>query len=454
MDYFGEKYATKLALFDMVAVVGLVGLMSTLPATDVAKSAFFILPFLHSIAAYMTGLYHRFFERGYLREGIAVAKSTLFFTLLMAFAAFMLKERPVVSRRGLLYIALLYALIVYLLHLVERYYLKTIHVRSLHSSKLLVVTDKERLPFILAKEQSFRQKGLDLVQIALMDEEEQGGTYLSSRELSRYVERHIVDCVLIHLPAEYPGLHQLIYSLEAAGIAISLSLNTLHLAHFKDKRIEQFSDFQIITFSSRFHSPLHIALKRLLDIVGAVVGLFLCLLVGLVLAPLIAKDGGPVFFAQKRVGRNGRIFRFYKFRSMHVDAEARKKDLLAQNQIQGGMFKMENDPRVTPIGRFIRKTSLDELPQFFNVLRGDMSLVGTRPPTLDEYEQYSLEQKRRLSFKPGITGLWQISGRSDIKEFDQVVKLDVAYIDNWTIWSDIVIILKTIKVVIFREGAR
>lgn len=139
---------------------------------------------------------------------------------------------------------------------------------------------------------------------------------------------------------------------------------------------------------------------------------------------------------------------------MRIDAEAIKEQLMDQNTMRGGMFKMDNDPRVTKIGRFIRKTSLDELPQFWNVFIGDMSLVGTRPPTVDEYDQYTPEQKRRLSFKPGITGLWQVSGRSKITDFDDVVKLDVAYIDNWTIWKDIEILLKTVKVVFMRNGAK
>ena len=139
---------------------------------------------------------------------------------------------------------------------------------------------------------------------------------------------------------------------------------------------------------------------------------------------------------------------------MRVDAEEIKQQLMDQNTMQGGMFKMDNDPRVTEIGRFIRKTSIDELPQFWNVLIGDMSLVGTRPPTVDEYEKYTPEQKRRLSFKPGITGLWQISGRSGITNFDDVVKLDVAYIDDWTIWKDFEILLKTVKVVLMRDGAK
>ncbi|CMZ12075.1 undecaprenylphosphate glucosephosphotransferase Cps2E [Streptococcus pneumoniae] len=187
---------------------------------------------------------------------------------------------------------------------------------------------------------------------------------------------------------------------------------------------------------------------------GALVGLILCGLVSIVLVPLIRKDGGSAIFAQTRIGKNGRQFTFYKFRSMCVDAEAKKRELMEQNTMQGGMFKVDDDPRITKIGRFIRKTSLDELPQFYNVLKGDMSLVGTRPPTVDEYVQYTSEQKRRLSFKPGITGLWQVSGRSKITDFDDVVKLDVAYIDNWTIWKDIEILLKTVKVVFMRDGAK
>ena len=139
---------------------------------------------------------------------------------------------------------------------------------------------------------------------------------------------------------------------------------------------------------------------------------------------------------------------------MYADAEERKKELMQQNEMQGLMFKMENDPRITKVGAFIRRTSIDELPQFWNVLKGDMSLVGTRPPTLDEYQQYQYYQKRRISFRPGITGLWQISGRSDIKNFDEVVKLDLEYIDNWSLLLDFKIIFKTILVVLRGSGAR
>ena len=139
---------------------------------------------------------------------------------------------------------------------------------------------------------------------------------------------------------------------------------------------------------------------------------------------------------------------------MYADAEKRKQELMSKNEMNGLMFKMTDDPRITKVGKFIRKTSIDELPQFFNVLKGDMSLVGTRPPTLDEYNQYESHHKRRLSMKPGITGMWQVSGRSNIEDFEDVVKLDVAYIDHWSIWLDIKILLKTVLVVFGHVGAK
>ena len=195
--------------------------------------------------------------------------------------------------------------------------------------------------------------------------------------------------------------------------------------------------------------------KRCMDVVGAVIGCIISIpIIAVVAIPLKLESPGPLFFKQKRVGRNGRYFYIHKLRSMYVDAEERKKDLMAQNEMNGLMFKMEDDPRITKVGRFIRKTSIDELPQFFDVLCGSMSLVGTRPPTLDEYNQYESHHKRRLSMKPGITGLWQGSGRSNIEDFEEVVRLDVQYIDNWTLWEDIRILFKTVWVVFAGKGAK
>ena len=196
-------------------------------------------------------------------------------------------------------------------------------------------------------------------------------------------------------------------------------------------------------------------LKRAMDIVGGIVGCIISIpIIALVAIPLKLESPGPLIFKQRRVGRNGRVFYIHKLRSMYVDAEARKKELMAQNEMKGLMFKMEDDPRITRVGRFIRRTSIDELPQFFDVVRGSMSLVGTRPPTLDEYRQYESHHKRRLSMKPGITGLWQVSGRSDIDDFEEVVKLDVQYIDNWSIWMDIYLLFRTVGVVFGRKGAK
>ena len=162
---------------------------------------------------------------------------------------------------------------------------------------------------------------------------------------------------------------------------------------------------------------------------------------------------GPIFFTQTRVGKNGRPFKIYKFRSMYTDAEERKKELMEQNQMQGLMFKMEDDPRIFPIGKIMRKFSIDELPQFWNVLKGEMSLVGTRPPTMDEFEQYEAHHRARLGNKPGLTGMWQVSGRSKITDFEEVVGLDTYYISNWNLALDVRILLKTVKVVLLGRGA-
>lgn len=196
------------------------------------------------------------------------------------------------------------------------------------------------------------------------------------------------------------------------------------------------------------------AFKRTVDIVGALVGITIFAPVMLVIAIAIRLESdGPIIFKQKRVGTNGRYFNMYKFRSMCADAEIKKKELMSQNEMGGDfMFKMKDDPRITKVGKFIRKTSIDELPQFFNVLLGDMSLVGTRPPTIDEVEQYERRHWRRISIKPGITGMWQVSGRSTITDFDEIVELDTKYIDCWDIFIDFKIMLQTVFQIFQRDS--
>ena len=197
-------------------------------------------------------------------------------------------------------------------------------------------------------------------------------------------------------------------------------------------------------------------LKGLMDRAGAMIGLALASLLFVIIAAGIKiTSPGPVIFRQKRAGRSGKPFTMYKFRSMHTDAEMRHAELVAFNQMQGPVFKIDKDPRVTPFGAFLRKTSLDELPQLINVLKGEMSLVGPRPLPIYEVQQFeSPAQRRRLSMKPGLTCLWQISGRNRIANFSDWVKLDLQYIDNWSLWLDISILLRTVPVVLFGSGAR
>ncbi|MEM7795612.1 MAG: sugar transferase [Cyanobacteria bacterium P01_C01_bin.118] len=199
------------------------------------------------------------------------------------------------------------------------------------------------------------------------------------------------------------------------------------------------------------HPSVNSKAKRALDIFGGLVGLFLTALVYVPVAIIIKfDDGGPVFFAQTRCSWLGRRFKIWKFRSMVTDAEARKSEVV--NQVEGPLFKNENDPRITKIGAFLRKTSLDEFPQFWNVLKGDMSLVGTRPPTPDEIEQYEVGAWQRLNVKPGMTGEWQVNGRSSITNFEDVIKLDLRYQENWSFFYDIKLIVKTVLVLFSKDS--
>ena len=214
-------------------------------------------------------------------------------------------------------------------------------------------------------------------------------------------------------------------------------------------------------------SGASVVIKRLLDIIGGLIGCLFALLFTCIFGPIIyLSSPGPIFFSQVRVGKGGKKFRIYKFRSMVLGAEKARSELLDQNRFDDGMmFKMEEDPRVIGsrilpdgtyrkgVGNFLRDHSIDEFPQFFNVLKGDMSLVGTRPPTVDEWEKYQLHHRARLSIKPGITGMWQVSGRSNITDFEEVVRLDTEYINNWTLGLDFRILLRTVRIVLSREGS-
>ena len=200
------------------------------------------------------------------------------------------------------------------------------------------------------------------------------------------------------------------------------------------------------------HPSVYSKTKRFIDMIGAIVGLIITAILAIPIAIAIQLDDpGPILYSQIRCGLNGRHFRIWKFRSMIVNADAHKH--LVENQAQGHIFKNENDPRITRVGRFLRKTSLDEFPQFWNVLKGDMSLVGTRPPTPKEVAQYDSHHFKRLQVKPGITGEWQVKGRSNVLDFEEIVNMDTNYQHRWSTIYDLSLILQTVAVVVARKGA-
>jgi exopolysaccharide biosynthesis polyprenyl glycosylphosphotransferase len=241
---------------------------------------------------------------------------------------------------------------------------------------------------------------------------------------------------------------------EKLGIPARFSLSLFEMPMSK-LTLSTIGSVPVMTYYTTLMTPVDVALKRTMDLLISVVGL----LITAALYPWIAwsirreSPEAPVIFKQIRVGENGRLFKCYKFRTMRPGADQLKTELATANQMDGPMFKIENDPRVFPFGQFLRRTSLDELPQFLNILRGDMSVVGTRPPTPDEVNRYEMHYRRRLSIRPGLTGLWQVSGRSEIRKFEDVLALDLQYIDQWSIWLDVRIICKTVWVALFGKGA-
>jgi exopolysaccharide biosynthesis polyprenyl glycosylphosphotransferase len=268
-----------------------------------------------------------------------------------------------------------------------------------------------------------------------------------------YIKENVIDEVFLDLKGQDRETEQLMKQMVNMGLTVHINL--LHFSEVPNNhQVHNLGDFTVLSTGMKFATPGQLIIKRLMDICGAIVGLVFTGIACIIFGPIIKKQSpGPIFFSQERVGRNGRTFKIYKLRTMYMDAEERKKELMDQNKMSGFMFKMDNDPRIIPIGHFLRKSSIDELPQFWNVLKGDMSLVGTRPPTVDEYEQYETAHRKRLAMKPGITGMWQVSGRSDIVDFEEVVALDAKYITEWTLGMDIEILWKTVLLVFSGKGA-
>lgn len=279
---------------------------------------------------------------------------------------------------------------------------------------------------------------------------------------AEYIDENVVDEIILIDPEEDSIFTELLEACEEAGLTTHIILKEAR-GELGDRTLEQIAGLNSISSCMKLVSGTDQLIKRTVDILGGIVGLAITGILFVFVAPAIyIADPGPIFFKQIRIGKNGRKFSIYKFRSMYLDAEERKESLMGRNEMQGQIFKIKDDPRIIGsgpdgtrkgIGWFIRAFSIDEFPQFLNVLKGDMSLVGTRPPTLDEWEQYEKRHRKRMRVKPGITGLWQISGRSEITDFEDIVALDARYIREWSFWLDIKIILKTIAVVLTKSGA-
>ncbi len=361
-------------------------------------------------------------------------------------------------------IALLFCLLSLLLRILVRHWLIKNYRKTRSALLTGIVTTADRAEEVttaLHKHWRRRLVGIALVDGSPLPQAVNGIPVRAGKDdFMDWLRLESLDEVFVDIPYDSGNeLIPLLEQLQSMGIVVHLNISfcdqiqgdrALHLRPY----LMTVRSKPMLTFAAAEHNQFALIIKRIFDFLVGLVGSIVSLPIILITAiPLLIESPGPLIFKQKRVGKNGRVFHIYKLRSMYKDAEARKAALMAQNQMSGHMFKMKDDPRITKVGKFIRRTSIDELPQFWNILRGDMSFVGTRPPTVAEYEQYDNHHKRRLSLMPGLTGLWQVSGRSNITDFEDVVKLDCTYIDTWSLWLDCKIILKTIPAVFRNRGA-
>ncbi|WP_034445977.1 sugar transferase [Butyrivibrio sp. AE2032] len=419
-----------------------------------------------SIYTFLADWNRDFILRGYAKELFSVLKTIGIMVLGTLVTVYFLNWTNILSRFVIINFIWMDIVLTYICRILFKRFLWR-HINSENNvTKVVVVSEKALMENTIKRLITEGEKvGYKVVRAYCADAEKPEGeepwyiegvhVHYGINDLTSRLITDPFDEVMINAPHISQGqLEDVILGFEEMGVTThyNLELPSVGMAR---AQVEEFMDYSVLTYSMNRTSYKRLFIKRFFDIIGGFVGLVLTGIITIFLGPAIKLDSpGPIFFSQTRVGKNGRRFKIYKFRSMYIDAEERKKELEAQNEVKGLMFKMENDPRVTKVGNFIRKTSLDEFPQFLNVLKGEMSLVGTRPPTENEFEQYNEHYRRRLSMTPGLTGLWQVSGRSNIEDFDEVVKLDLKYIDNWSLTEDFKILLMTVGVVLFGKGAK
>ena len=336
---------------------------------------------------------------------------------------------------------------------------------------MIVVSDLESASELIDSIRNYNLSSIEIKGLVLTDsdaKEVDGVSVVAPlSQAADYVCREWVDEIMVSENVHGEEYAKFLDACTQMGVTLHTVLpikNTDNDSQF----VEKLGEHTVITTAFSNMSSWQAFLKRFGDIVGGIVGCILALIIGIFVGPIIyANSPGPIIFKQKRIGKNGKPFYLYKFRSMYLDAEERKKEFMKDNIVSDGMmFKMDFDPRIignkmlpdgtrkTGIGDFIRKTSLDEFPQCWNVLKGDMSLVGTRPPTEDEWVKYKYHHKSRMATKPGITGIWQTSGRNEVTDFEEVIQMDTEYITNFSIRLDIKLLFKTVAVVLARKGVK
>ncbi len=412
-------------------------------------------------------VYKNILKRGVPREILSILLHNLVIWLITIAFLYLLQQSFYFSR-GMMAIAIILCIA---FMIVARLAWKTLIRRIMRNGKrqanMLVVTSADYAPQMIQRFRERMYNGFNVKGLAIVDKDlvgqdiERIPVVCSRQSLIDYVKDEAIDEVMISVPENTTGNRWMVHRLLDMGVVVHLAVEYVE-DDFPNSEIEKIGGFTFLTTSISQTGTVRMGVKRLIDIILSLIGVVIMGVVAIFVAPAIYHASpGPIFFKQERIGKNGRRFKIYKFRSMYLDAEERKKDLMEQNEMEGNMFKLENDPRIIGsekgpgkgIGNFIRRTSIDELPQFINILKGDMSLVGTRPPTVDEFEEYMPRHKVRLSMKPGLTGLWQVSGRSKITDFEEIVKLDTEYIENWSLKLDAKILWKTVGVVVRREGA-
>lgn len=410
-------------------------------------------------AVFFCNSYSDIIQRGYLVELKQVLIHCAFVVVGLIVWMFFIKQSSAYSR---LIILAMYPVNVFVLTAERLVWKRIIRMRRKYNKnlrKILAITTEEHAEEVVrGLLQPYRSYMLEA--LVLYDNPMRVGEKICNIPIAAdrngifsYVQQHVIDEVFIDLRDDEKTEERLMNLFINMGLVAHVNLIRF-TPGMKNRRIEALGNYTVMSSGMKIAAFWQTFFKRVMDICGALVGLVFTGIAVVVFGPVIYKQSpGPIFFSQERVARNGRTFRIHKFRTMYLDAEERKKELMSHNKMQGLMFKMDNDPRIIPIGHFLRRTSIDELPQFWNILKGDMSLVGTRPPTVDEYRQYEMSHRKRLAMKPGLTGMWQVSGRSDIVDFEEVVALDAKYIENWTLSMDIKILWKTVKIVLKGDGA-